>query len=451
MRSTVRHAALEILRKVQAQRLDLANAQAQIRPKLIDERDRTLVHEIVVGTLRWRAKLDFIIQKASSRSLNRIDVDLLDLLRLSAYQLLYLDRVPAYAVVYEAVSLAPELGKKSAAPFINAVLRTIARETASQQLPARPINAQQTDRSDVLDYLSITQSHPRWLMERWCDRYGADATIKWTVFNNAVAPISLRINTLKCSTSRLTEELLACAVETRPSTWSPHTLVVTRGNPQDTPLAAQGLFWLQDEASQIIGELVTAQPGSQILDVCAAPGGKALIAAMHMKDRGLVVAADVRPARTKLLASKFKEYRTQSTKVVRLDGRTLPFPPVMQWVVVDAPCSGLGTLRRDPDIRWKRNVKDLAQFATLQTQLLQEATRVIEPGGRILYSTCSSEPEENEHVVRQFLERNPRFVIERPMNPQIDPLIDEDGFVRTLPHRDGLEAFFAATLKNETA
>ena len=451
MRSTVRHAALKVLRKVQTQQLDLANAQAQIRPSLTDRRDRALVHEIVVGTLRWRAKLDFVIQKASSRALNRIDVDLLDLLRLSAYQLLYLDRVPAHAVVYEAVNLATELGKKSAAPFINGVLRTIEREMASQQLPARPTNSQQSDRSDVLDYLSITQSHPRWLMERWYDRYGADATITWTVFNNAVAPISLRVNTLKCSTSRLTEELLACAVETRPSTWSPHALIVTRGNPQDTPLATQGLFWLQDEASQLIGELVTAKPGSQILDACAAPGGKALIAATHMKDRGLVVTADVRPARTKLLASKFKEYRTESTKVVRSDGRALPFPPVMQWVVVDAPCSGLGTLRRDPDIRWKRTVEDLAQFAKLQSQLLQEATRAIEPGGRILYSTCSSEPEENEHVVRQFLEENPRFVIERPANPKVDPLIDQDGFVRTLPYRDGLEAFFAAQLKDETA
>ena len=449
MSSTVRHAALEILRRVQAQRLDLANAQAQIRPRLVDKRDRALATEIVIGTLRWRAKLDFIIQKASSRPLNRIDADLLDLLRLSAYQLLHLDRVPAHAVVYEAVNLAAQLGKKSASPFINAVLRTIEREMESQQLPARPTDLQQTNQNSILDYLSITQSHPRWLMERWCDRYGADATIMWTVFNNAVAPITLRVNTLKRSTSRLAEELLAYGIETRPSMWSPHALIVTRGNPHDSPLASQGLFWLQDEASQLIGELVAAKPGDQILDTCAAPGGKALVIATHMEDRGLVITADVRPARTRLLSSTFEQYRTQSTRVVRLDGRSLPFPPVMRWVVVDVPCSGLGTLRRDPDIRWKRTAEDLASFAKLQVELLQEATQAVESGGRILYSTCSSEPEENEHVIRQFLAKNPRFAIERPANPRISPLIDEEGFFRTLPHRDGLEAFFAAQLKHQ--
>ena len=449
MSSTVRHAALQILRTVQAQRLDLANALAQIRPKLIDKRDRALVTEIVVGTLRWRAKLDFIIQKASSRSLDRIDRDLLDLLRLSAYQLLHLDRVPPHAVVHEAVNLAAQLGKKSAAPFVNAVLRTIERTMESQQLPARPNDLEKTDRSQILDYLSITQSHPRWLMERWCQRHGADSTIMWTVFNNAVAPITLRVNRLKRSATELANELLVCGIKTRPSTWSPHALVITRGNPQDSPLASQGLFWQQDEASQLIGELVTAQPGDQILDTCAAPGGKALIIATHMKDRGLVITADVRRARTSLLATTLKEFRTQSTRVVRLDGRSLPFPPVMQWVVVDAPCSGLGTLRRDPDIRWKRTAEDLASFARLQGELLQESARVVKPGGRILYSTCSSEPEENEHVVFQFLAKNQSFVIERPANPRISSLIDEEGFLRTLPYRDGLEAFFAAQLKRE--
>lgn len=286
-------------------------------------------------------------------------------------------------------------------------------------------------------------------MERWCDRYGADATIMWTVFNNQVAPITLRVNTLKRSTSRLAEELLACGIETRPSMWSPHALIVTRGNPHDSPLASQSLFWQQDEASQLIGELVAAKPGDQILDTCAAPGGKALVVATNMEDRGLVVTADVRRARTRLLSSTFEQYRTQSTRVIRLDGRSLPFPPVMRWVVIDAPCSGLGTLRRDPDIRWKRTAEDLASFAKLQAELLQEATRAVESGGRILYSTCSSEPEENEHVVRHFLSKNPHFSIERPANRQFGPLIDDEGFFRTLPHRDGLEAFFAAQLKHQ--
>ena len=450
MTAPARRAALRVLRDVHAGRADLPHAQAQVRPTLSDQRDRGLATEIVVGTLRWRANLDFVIQQASSRPLTRIDADVLDLLRLSAYQLLHLKRVPDHAVVYDAVGLAREIGKTSAAPYVNAVLRAIAKGDPSSRLPALPneLKPESDDRRGILDYLSITQSHPRWLVERWYDRYGAVAATQWTRFNNAPARITLRVNTLARAARQLADELADDGIETVPGTWTPNALIVTRGNPLNSMLASRGLFWVQDEAAQLVAELVMARPGDHVLDACASPGGKSLVVAGTMADRGLLVSADVRPGRTALLSRTLSQAGTQCTRVVSLDARHPPFGPIHQWVVLDAPCSGLGTLRRNPDIRWKRTAEDLPKFAKMQSELLEGAATAVQPGGRLLYATCSSEPEENQAVVNRFVRTHPRFVIERPSNPRLTPLIQQDGFFQTLTHRDGLEAFFAATLRS---
>ena len=452
MTAPARRAALRVLRDIHTARADLPHAQARVRPTLPDARDRALATEIVVGTLRWRAKLDFIIEQASSRPLTRIDPEVLDLLRLSAYQLLHLKRVPDHAVVHDAVGLARDLGKTSAAPYVNAVLRVIANGDLDSHLPDLPTAVAREDpdrRQQVLEYLSVTQSHPRWLAERWRDRYGAEAAIEWTRFNNTPAPITLRVNALVGSAQRLAAQLARDGIETRPGTWTLNALVVTEGNPLNSPLATGGMFWLQDEAAQLVAELVTAQPGDRVLDACASPGGKSLIIAGSMADRGLLVSADVRPGRTALLSRTLSRAGTRCTRVVRLDARYPPFGPVHQWVVLDVPCSGLGTLRRDPDIRWKRTADDLPKLAATQSALLRGAATAVQPGGRLLYATCSSEPEENQAVVTRFLDTHPTFAIERPSIPHLAPLIDRDGFFQTLTHRDHLEAFFAATLRRQ--
>jgi len=451
MTAPARRAALRVLREVHTGRADLPHAQARVRSTLSDRRDRALATEIVVGTLRWRANLDFVIQEASSRPVGRIDCDVLDLLRLSAYQLLHLKRVPNHAVVHDAVALVRDLGKRSAAPYVNAVLRMIATGDPSSRLPTLPneVGSEGDRRRQILDYLSITQSHPRWLVERWYDRYGADAAIQWTRFNNSPAPMTLRVNISARSAPQLADELAEEGIETRASAWTPNALVVTQGNPLSSTLASRGLFWLQDEASQLVAELVTAQPGDHVLDACASPGGKSLVVAGTMADRGLLVAADLRPARVNLLSRTLSQAGAQCTKVVRLDARHPPFGPVHQWVLLDAPCSGLGTLRRDPDIRWKRTAEDLHKLAVTQSELLDGAATAVRSGGRLLYATCSSEPEENRSVVDRFLQTHPMFTIERPSNPRLAPLIDQDGFFQTLSHRDHLEPFFAATLRRQ--
>ena len=228
--------------------------------------------------------------------------------------------------------------------------------------------------------------------------------------------------------------------------------MVRQGNPLATDLAGQGLFLAQDEASQIVAELVAARPGERVLDACAAPGGKTVAIAGGMADRGLVVAADLRPARVALLARTLAGCGCRSARVVRLDaGAALPFGPVFDRVLVDAPCSGLGTLRRDPDIRWRSAAGDLPALAATQAALLRAAAAVVAPGGRLIYATCSSEPEENERVVEKLLAAGAPFARERPAAGALSPLLDGRGQLRTLPHRDGLQAFFAAVLRRRGA
>ena len=240
--------------------------------------DRALAAEIAVGTLRWQAALDAIIGQISSRPLATLDVDILDLLRAAVYQLLYLERVPSHAVVNDAVSLSRAVGKQSATGFVNGVLRAITTPPPRFSLPKRPSPGSTTvealERQGFLDYISITLSHPRWLVERWLDRYGPDAAERWARFNNEPAPITLRVNTLKTSPNALATRLKTYGVQVRQGRWSPRTLVVMRGNPLGTPAATEGLFLVQDEASQLVAELVAAHPDSRVLDACASPGGK---------------------------------------------------------------------------------------------------------------------------------------------------------------------------------
>ena len=456
MTAPARPAVHRVLRQVHTRRQDLPDALADARDTLSDRRDRALLDEIATGTLRWQAALDHVLAQVSSRPLVQLDADVLDLLRAAAYQLLYLDRVPKHAVVHEAVALARRVGKRSAAGFVNAVLRALTTDPVSISLPARPptlAGMQNTiARVQALDYLATTLSHPRWLAERWLDRHGFEATERWARFNNQSAPITLRVNRLRTSAEELTGRLAALDVQVRPGRWSPHTLVVIHGNPVTTALADEGLFLLQDEASQLVAELVAAQPGSQVLDVCASPGGKTAVIAGTMAGRGMLVAGDLRPRRLALLSDTLSRLVPGSAHVIRLDmHRSPPLAPVFDWVLLDAPCSGLGILRRDPDIRWRRSPDDLPRFAADQTALLGTAATVVAPGGRLVYSTCSSEPEENERVVKHFLSTHEGFTIEPPTMGQLDSLTDADGYFRTLPHRDQLEGFFAAILQRETA
>jgi 16S rRNA (cytosine967-C5)-methyltransferase len=441
-----RIAAYEVLRAVNTGAADLPHALARARTSLTDERDRALTGEIATGTLRWQGAFDRVASEFGRRRTDRFDPEVLDILRTGIFQLLHLDRVPASAAVSDAVNLTRKVGKSSAASLVNAILRRVSRERGRLPLPPRPDSA--SDRNAALDYLSIALSHPRWLVSRWLDRYGFDNTDAWLRFNNTPPRLTVRANRLRITPEALTDALLAHGVRVVPARFAPDALLVEHGNPLLTPLADEGLFFVQDEASQIVAHLVDARAGDRVLDACASPGGKTTAIAAAMGDRGLIVATDVRGKRVDMLARTVRVSGATSVRVVRADVMsTLPFRQPFDWILLDAPCSGLGTLRRDPDLKWRRTADDLPGLAGTQRAMLNETARALRPGGRIVYSTCSSEPDENEAVVRAALEDG-RLELTAPSHlpGPMRTLVNEAGYLRTLPFAHGLEAFFAAVL-----
>jgi 16S rRNA (cytosine967-C5)-methyltransferase len=290
-------------------------------------------------------------------------------------------------------------------------------------------------REDLLEHLSVVHSHPRWLVERWVERYGVSETEAWLTFNNQPAPLCLAVNRRLLTREALAEELAADGVTTQPTGRAAYGLQVTDGRALATRAFREGRFVVQDEASQLIGDLASPPAGATVLDLCASPGGKTLALSAFVGQSGHVVACDVRSPRVRLLSKTIERCRIENARVVHVsaDG-TLPFAAgQFDQVLVDAPCSGLGTVRRDPDIRWRRSAADLPRFADAQRALLARAAELVKPGGTLVYSTCSSEPEENQHVVAGFLRDQPGFSEQRTH--------------QTLPFKDGLEAFFGAVLR----
>jgi 16S rRNA (cytosine967-C5)-methyltransferase len=449
MIAPARRAAYQVMRAVSTRRSDLPDALAATRDPLPDDRDRALVTTLVTGTLRWRNRLDWILRPALSRDLARLDPEVLDILRLGLFQLLFLSRVPASAVVDDQVNLTRLVGKSSAAGLVNAVLRRLNRAGPDLTLPVAPEVGHSGSRKAWLDALSITGSHPRWLVERWIDRLGPEAAAAWVAFNNAEAPLTLRTNTLQTSREDLARNLRNAGVETTPLRFAPDGLEVISGNPFRTEMASRGSFVAQDEASQIVPLMAGTRVRRTVLDACASPGGKTLVLAPRVPPGGLLVAGDRRPGR-------IAEAGAGEVRVVALDLEAgAPFGPVFDLVLVDAPCTGLGTLRRDVDIRWRRFPDDVPEAARLQARLLEAASALVAPGGRLVYATCSSEPEENDQVVAGFLASHPAF---RPADRAAlvtggvaEALLDQRGYLETRPDLHGLEGFFAAALDRRPA
>ena len=429
MIAPARRAAVDALAVIDAGELDMSSAIARARAGLHDERDRGLLLEIVSGTLRMQAAIDYQLAARASRPLAKLDTAVLRVLRMSAFQLIYLSRLPASAIINDAVELTRRSGKSSAAGLANAVLRSVSRDRDALSWPPR---------ANVAEHLAIVFSHPRWLVDRWLQRYGEQATESWLAFNNEPATMCLAANRHVTTREALAGELASIGIETEPTSRAANGLRVIEGRPLGTDAFVQGRFVVQDEASQLIGELASPTPGARVLDLCASPGGKTVMMSADVGPRGVVVASDVRPQRVRLLAATLARCRVPNTTVVHIPSEgPLPFlDGTFDLVVIDAPCSGLGTVRRDPDIRWRRSPDDLKRFAVAQRELMARTADLVTSGGRLLYSTCSSEPEENEEVVASFLRHRPDFTQEQTH--------------QTLPFRDHLEAFFGVVLRRTT-
>ena len=447
MIAKARVAAFEILQAVSSERADLPSAIAHTRETLTDDRDRALAADVATGVLRHRATIDHLIAAFARRPIERLDAEIVTILRLSCYQLLHLTRVPASAVVDDAVDLTRRVKKRSAAGFVNAVLRALSRHRKNLPVPARPTHP--SDRDTAIEYLATTLSHPRWLALRWYERLGFERAERWMQFNNEPARLTLRANRLKTTPEALATRLDREDVIVTPGKWAPDALIVREGRALQSDAAAGGSFVVQDEASQLVALLAGPSPGPRVLDTCASPGGKTTAMAAAMANGGLIVACDVRTARLRLLVRAVQATGATNVRVVQADvSQVLPFSETFECVLVDAPCSGLGTLRRDPDIRWRRREDDLPSLAASQQKMLRHAADCVSLGGRLIYATCSSEPEENDGVIDTFLADATSFrgVDARTISGVPAAVVDERGRLRTTPDQHGLECFFGAVL-----
>jgi len=436
--SPARYEALRTLVRVEQDRAfaDIALEHALEEAKL-DRRDAGLCTEIVYGTLRWRRHLDWRLGPHLKRPLAKLDPWVRNLLRLTAYQILFLDRVPRWAAVDEAVSLG-RLKARTPGPaeFINAVLRALTRATTTPPLPAAPIEA-----------LATRLSFPDWLASRWVARHGHAGAEELMSAMNTRPPVTVRANLPRASRDdlrrRLRDEELA---ETRFTALAPEGLEVLRGDVARWSAFTQGWCTIQDEASMLIARLLDPQPGEVVADACAAPGTKATHMAELMQNQGKILAVDPHAGRLKLLGRSAA--RLGATIIEPHTGPIATFAP--HWpmrcdrALVDAPCSNLGVLRRNPDVKWRRTEDDVARLPEKQRGILAAAASLVKPGGRLVYATCSLEPEENEGVVQPFLDQHPEWRVDGDSSFPV--AADADGFIRCLPHVHGTDGFTAIRL-----
>jgi 16S rRNA (cytosine967-C5)-methyltransferase len=438
--------ALEILRRVEVDQAyaDILLDNAFKRKTGLDSREKGFITELVYGCLRWQGKLDWIINNFSRRKLS---LEILIILRLGVYQLLFLNKVPPYAAVDEAVDLARRLGQDRAAGLVNGILRNIAREQEKIVFPSLE--------EDPVEHIASVYSHPKWMVARWIKGFGRDEARELCAANNKTPPLNLRTNTLRISREELFHHLRRRDPEVEKTSFSPEGLTLKRANSflwEDTSYH-KGWFQVQDEASQLISHLLSPREGEAILDTCAAPGGKSTHIAQLIRDQGKIWAVELNPARLKLLEENCRRLGLNSIKPV-LGDITQPLTPLegkkFHRILVDPPCSGLGVLRRNPEGKWRLREEEIAPLAETQGRILEAASRYLLPGGVLVYSTCTITPEENTEILEGFLRAHRDFSLE-PL-PGLLPescadLVDEKGFYRTYPHRHSLDGFFAARLK----
>lgn len=437
--SPARLAAFEILQRVE-QGGAFASVLLATQAEELQPNDRALCHELVMGVLRRRLWLDRLISHYSTRDSERLDVAVLIALRLGLYQLRFLSRVPASAAVNEAVNLVRRARLRSAEPFVNAVLRRATREADFD--PA-------TEIADPLQRLAVETSHPLWLIQRWVNDWGLDEAAAFAHANNEAAPTAFRIVNESVNQSVILDAFESAGVELLPSAIAPGAWRTSGGSGLLQELARDGRIYFQDEGSQLVASIVGARSGDCVLDVCAAPGSKTTHIADLKRAESFVVAGDLYDHRLRTVTAAARGQQLTNVHCVALDARhRLPFrEAVFDRVLVDAPCTGTGTLRRNPEIRWRISAADIEDLAGRQSRILLNAARMVKPGGRLIYSTCSVEPEENEHVINRFIEQNAGFAaLDLRVNSS---LITSSGAARLWPHRDGSDGFFIAAFERK--
>lgn len=418
------------------------------RHPAMDERDRALLSEIVYGVLRWRERLDWHIDHLSSLKPRKIASSVRVLLRTGLYQILFLDRVPPHAAVHETVEIAKNSQPQHIVRFVNGVLREALRRADRWEWPSED--------SDPAEFLRVVTSHPKWFVERCLAYWGFEETREICRADNQVAPLSVRINPLRIEKSRVIEWLRTNHFEVRESPYLAGALRLggIRRDPAQLPIHENGWIQIQDEASQMVSHLVAPRPGERILDLCSGFGGKSTHLAILMEDRGEILAVDQAAWKLEDLRENARRQGIGIIRTLRADA--LDVRPeetgMFDRVLLDAPCSGLGVVRRKPDIKWRRHPKDPRRFSVLQKALLDHAAKFVRPGGILVYATCTIFPEENEEAAQAFQASHEGW----EMLPASEDLpekcrpMSQGPFFRTWPHLHGVDGFFGARWKRGT-
>ncbi|WP_130806839.1 16S rRNA (cytosine(967)-C(5))-methyltransferase RsmB [Senegalia massiliensis] len=443
MKNNARKIAIEILELIENEKA-YSNIEINKKVKLLEDiREQNFVRELVYGVLENKLYIDNIISQFSNTKINKIDNIILQILRTGVYQIYFMKNIPDSAVCNEAVKITKNKNKKRLSGFVNGILRNISRNKNKEFLPDKS--------TKLVDYLSIKYSHPKWMVKHFIDDYNEDFTEKLLSFNNEKPPLIIRVNRLKIDRESLMNKFMDYNIKTERTKYSKDGLVVHKPkNITGLEEFKKGFFTIQDESSQLVAQIMNPKEGSNVIDVCSAPGGKSTHIAELMNNKGSILSRDIFKHKLNLIKQNSKRLgidiiNTENFDALKFDKR---IQGSMDYCLVDAPCSGLGLLRRKPDIRWNKSKEDIDDLSNIQLNILKVASKYLKKDGILIYSTCTISKKENTHVINKFLKDNINYKLEK-----IDKLyfegksILEEGHITLLPNIHGTDGFFIAKIK----
>ena len=435
----VRGIAVKILNRVDRTDAYLDKLlEIEIKNSELKSEDKALLFEIVHGVIRWLGKIDWVLNGFYKGQFSKCIPNVKNSMRVALYQILFLDKIPDYAAVNESVEFVKKLQGEKSANLTNAVLRNIIRNKDGIRFP--------DEKKDTVNYLSAFYSHPNWLVKRWVNRFGKDFTTKLLIANNERPKHTLRINNLKTNPDELKTLLSEVGLNHSAGKYIEDYLQLsTLTNITNWEYFKKGYFSIQDESTGMACKILDAKPGMKVLDLCAAPGGKTTFIADRMKNEGEIVALDKFESRLDIFKKNIERLGITNVRAVAKDA--LEFNENdFDRVLADVPCTGLGTLTKKPDIKWKKDLSDVRNLAKIQLELLEKSAGLVKVGGYVVYSTCTIEPEENIDVVNKFLEKNSNFELINVKGEIQDSLIDENGCAQSFPNKHNMDGAFAAKL-----
>lgn len=435
-----RGTAIKILNRIERSDAYLDRLiDSELRANDMNELDKALMNEIVTGVIRWRSKVDWVLTGFFHGNFTKAETNIKNALRVALYQILFLDKVPQSAAVNESVEFIKRLRGQKVADLVNAVLRNILRNLENIRYP--------DVKENQIQHLAVVQSHPQWIVKRWVQRFGFDEAKSLLEANNVRPDLTLRVNRLKIDFNFFLSKLEELQVQFSRSEYLDFFVRVRHmAGIGASEMFRQGFFVVQDESAGIAVRLLDPQPGDRVIDLCSAPGGKTTYIGELMKNVGEIIAVDRYETRLNLVKNACQRLGIINAHFVTADSSEIILPPGDK-VLVDAPCSGLGVFSKKPDSKWRREAEDLDTLCTIQRKILDNAASMVKPGGILVYSTCTTEPEENLGVIRPFLDHHPEFTIDSPSQFIDSRLVHSEGFVETFPHRNAMDGAFSIRLK----